>query len=257
MTVTRTQDLLVVRHVFVGFSSLLTNLPELSLEMALWLEGQWLAIEANKDLGFINQDWVIRSSVAAYRYYKPALATSDYNLTALGRHAGEVCHFLLEEIRQNNHDLTKLSYVKKADEILISATFPKRTIKLLTILNRAIEIAIANYKTGATAIMQSATLAPVEEPVGAPMNYLEYKQVNYEVEDFKPEIFNTEQEPFCLIPTAKLPGKARFDINILLKFGLLDLRFLRARGRGRPRMAVKISDLGTTFLEDLGERRLV
>ena len=92
-----------------------------------------------------------------------------------------------------------------------------------------------------------------EESNDKPMTPFDDREIKHELHDFAGEV----HRDVCYVPTARFSARAKYDMEILIKFSLLDVRFLRPVGRGRPRMAIKISDLGTRFLKDLVERQLV
>jgi hypothetical protein len=278
MTIIPTQEVLAIRHVHVGFHPIVIDLPEMmGMELAIWLEAMLVHKQVDSfsnvpDIASIGDpDLALRARLAAERCYRPALVTRLGNLTPRGEELAVQANQILQQIRAYDYELTDPSKWTKINEMIITANFSRRAVQLLVVLNRAIETAIKNHETGAdeiikrfnkdkfikkyTAINGKTVDTDAEElsQEDEPMTAFTKRTEKHELTDFTGEIYHQT----CFVPTAKFNPKAKFDMDILIKFSLLDVRFLRPVGRGRPRMAIKVSDLGTRFLKDLEERQLV
>ncbi len=55
-------------------------------------------------------------------------------------------------------------------------------------------------------------------------------------------------EPY--VPTAMFGQRARNDLNVLVKYGLVDLKAFHTGVRGRPRHIVRVSEVGTVLIND-------
>jgi hypothetical protein len=264
MTVQEYEDLICIRHVNVGFDPEVTSndFTDMGMELAIWLEAMIVGAKLGTgvpDLASLgNPDLALRAQVAAERSYRPALVTRAGILTGQGEILGLAANQILQKIRAYDYELTDPKKWTKVNEMIIRADFPKRAAKLLYVIDRAVQSAIKNHETGADEIISRFQAAQPEPPVpekedDVAMTIKEMRSRGHEISDFVGEI----HRDVCYVPTARFSARAKYDMEILIKFSLLDVRFLRPVGRGRPRMAIKISDLGTRFLKDLVERQLV
>jgi len=267
MTVINAGDAIAIRHVHVGFTSDVIDIQDMSMELALWLEAMLVVekgenIKLNDVIGSMAltpPDWVLRARLAAFKAFKPPYATRGGRLTELGEHYSLIVNRILNQIRDIDYGSISSDKWTRIDEMIITATFPKRAGKLLSVIDRAVSDAIKNHESGADEIVARFNRDNPPPPPEKPklMDVFSHNEEGHNRSDFKTELVEEKEATTCWVKTSTFSAKAKYDLNVLMKFGLVDYRHLATGAQGRPKGVIKIADLGTRFLKDLEDRSLL
>lgn len=270
MVLKHSPEFVAIRHSIVGFESDVIDMGRafsiFSIELALWLEATRLNQLSNHPFPSYwtatPPNWIIRAKDAAIKSYHPPFRNPDSTLTETGLIYGKISHDLLDLIREQQFDLTDIVNLTSAEDMFFTADFSKRQIKLLTVVDRGIRDALAEHKTGADEIFKSFKADrernKPDKPEGIRMVTRDEQEVDgYNKEDLATEFLEVENKTICLVRTANFNAKAKYDLKVLIKAGLVDYRLLYDGSAGRPKAAIMVSDLGTRFLKDLENRHVL
>lgn len=237
-----------------------------------------------------TQDWNTRSVQSGLRGYKPQLCNETGKLTIYGKelanYAQTVYSALLYEcanIRVDVPDPTNPDNFKKADDCFITADISIRVFKLLQIITQAIDEAEIrhaeqNIQTNSRLHLQYiADFFNNEAELSKKVRMQEgrikgQKSKRFSIDNVPdasdlirgPEI--TDLDPLYMmqsqiraiditndayVPTGSFGQRARSDLRVLFKYGLVDLRTYSLGGRGRPPHIIRTSVTGRIVVKDL------
>lgn len=281
-------DMLVIKHKLMGNSQEAANLGPMSMELALWLEYKLTEADMREQEDsdglagiqyFLNRDpvladVVIRSQLAGMRGYDPKLVEQYDYLTHLGLEKAKRARIVIKEI---NETLDNIVYSPNdwhnSDEMFITAGIHKRAIMMLRVMKSAIHEARRRYEDGTDAPPPvkvndetketTRSLPPEQNEFPTIDSIADLRHVvkktelptNFETIIFYGEL--TDEESRCWVPTAAFGQRARYDLNILVKYGLVDLKSYNLGNKGRPKHIVRPSRIGHTVLKDLERLRLL
>jgi sortase (surface protein transpeptidase) len=287
-----------IAHKLVGNHPNVLELGEMSMELAIWLEAE-LSRTRLKESGdqdaltglnnFLGQPQiraiVERSENAAERGYTPQLRDEYGNMTQDGRIKAELVSEIIQEVNEfrENYAYTPMSWIG-ADEIIINATIPVRSLKMLQMLSRGTAEAEDIHRNGrlAQTVQQQQRLLELENSENSDKaeNAEESENSNQQQDsdkkpyigvvsirdtranvatpnqEFQPQIYNGAQGAQAYVPTSTFGQKARTDLRYLIRYGLVELKAY-VTGRGRPKHIIRVSTPGERILLDLQHRNLL
>ena len=278
-------NLIIVKHKTMGNSPEATNLGGMSMELALWLEYKLreheyrLANDTDNLAGiqyYLKRDpyltdLVNRSKLAAYRGYNPRLVDSAYNtLTPFGLEKARQASIVISEI---NQEFNNIVYVPAEwvdlDEMFVTAGIPIRIINMLRTIHNALIEAQAKVEAGDwhNADEQDETdkdplqriteenKQKVQRRTDDIVNITTLEdnlKVTERPEEITVKLLNTgAPKPEAWVPTAPFGQRGRNDLNVLVKYGLIDLRSYLTGDKGRPKHIIKPARNGLVLLENL------
>lgn len=243
---------------------------------------------------FLNRDpylkeLVTRSQLAAMRGYKPKLAEQFDYLTPQGYEKAKKARIVIKEI---NETLDNIVYDpgmwKKTDEFFVTAGIPRRCANMLNMMDKALKQAKQNFdndpdkehlppvifgeedkplkkdQTPKLTLSQSKHRELSEIDLQQPRPVLSDIKDNLKKTELPPE-FDTltfygelsDESTRCWVPTAAFGQNARNDLNVLIRYGLVDLKQYNIGSKGRPKHIIRVSRVGQLVLKDMQELRLV
>lgn len=285
-----------IAHKLVGNHPNVLELGEMSMELAIWLEAELSRIRLKESgdhdalsglSNFLGQPQirtiVERSENAAERGYTPQLRDEYGNLTQDGRIKAELVSDIIQEVNEfrENYAYAPMSWIG-ADEILINATIPVRSLKMLQMLSRGTAEAEDIHRNGrlAQTVQRQQRLLNQEKENETEDSDKDTENSNQQQDsdkkqyigvvsirdtranvatpnqEFQPQIYNSAQGDQAYVPTSTFGQKARTDLRYLIRYGLIELKAY-VTGRGRPKHIIRVSTPGERILLDLQHRNLL
>ena len=144
----------------------------------------------------------------------------------------------------------------QADEILLNATIPVRSLRMLQKLSTGIAEAEQAHTQGKLA----KTIIPEEKDKKPHVGVMSIKDTRSHVatpnQAFLPEIYQVPTGTQAFVPTATFGQKARTDLRYLIRYGMVELKAY-VTGRGRPKHIIRVSTPGERILLDLQKQGLI
>jgi len=223
-------------------------------------------------------DLVNRSKLAAYRGYNPRLVDSTYNtLTPLGLERARQASIVITEINQefNNIVYVPAEWVN-LDEMFVTAGIPIRIINMLRTIHNALIEAQSHVEAGnwhnvdeeseqyekdideqelALQRIAAENRQKAKKTKSSIVNITTLEDnlnVTERPEEITVKLLNTgAPKPEAWVPTAPFGQRGRNDLNVLVKYGLIDLRSYLTGDKGRPKHIIKPARNGLVLLENL------
>lgn len=235
------------------------------------------------------RDIIIRSQLAGMRGYKPRIVEEFDLITPYGLMKARKAKIVVDEI---NKEFDNIVYApgdwQNLDEMFITAGFPIRVLTMLKLLIKGIKVGYERYQQE-----QQSNKPSIQNPLEGildefipidPMQNLKIaaqKQqeaptpqvdVLSDIRDARRQADIPQQrfDPFIIpnsidistdnrvwVATSTFTQKSRNDLNVLIKYGLVDLKTYNLGEIGRPKHIVRPSLTGNKLIKDLGDLRLI
>lgn len=287
---------ILIAHPVAGLGEEIEQLGEMSTELAIWLDGKLLESSIapkiqNDNKSGLSTYWDqphlaalnARCMIAASKGYKNPLSDKYGELTPLGQDKANQAQKVIQIINDNSptgedYWAYQPNKWKIATDVLIKATIPIRALTLLDMIEHAVSEAEQTYNVYSTEhpnetqdpqtpdILDLNPNSP-QSPTDRPRVFQGERRVAdfYEVEK---DTEVTQKVNACLyligtrrreawVPTATFGQRARSDLKVLVRFGLVSLKAYIAGGRGRPRHVLRVSPPGRIIINDMAIRKIL
>ena len=240
-------------------------------------------------------EWNVRCILAGTRGYKTKLCAetgklSEYGLT-IAKTATEIIDQTERELFKSDptgvapKNFKNWRTWKSADELFISANFSVRQARMLKLMLDAITEAerlnkqhlvydwtkistndeIAGNGTEPLPVSQKPQTDEDDQngetrllpPVSELTDILSYKSHHIENQPFEAITLMSDIGRRGFVPTAIFGQKARNDMKMLTKYGLVDIKAYAHGQRGRPKHVVRPSVIGDRLVADLVRRGII
>jgi hypothetical protein len=217
-----------------------------------------------------NLNWLIRAYKAA-TVSEPVLAVDFGQLTAHGEHLTETAHRAMRQCYDIDERYATPHLLDDPDDWFIQLRLPLRSLRMLIAINRAVQdaplhLSFSHRKTQDwnTVVKEFRAKQKVEKPgfFGTDQIMTIDSPYQLELDNQKPQEVTTvtiegqdhldptvATKPMTFVPTSILTQKGRTDLRHLIRYALVDLRVIRAGGRGRPKQGLLLSPIGQKLAE--------